>query len=226
MKKLLLLALALGLISSTAFADGNRRSDLVKRFETCEAILQEFMADPAYAIPPPVFERARALIIVNQFKAGLILGVKSGYGVVMVKKPDGHWSLPVLLNASEASLGLQVGGKSIETVYVITDDATPKLLFNTRFNVGVDAKAVAGPRWAEYESVNKEILNTPVLIYTKSKGLFAGATLKAGYLARNDEANRVFYNTSFTMPELLYGNFVTPPEEIVPLMNYVQKLAP
>ena len=107
---------------------------------------------------------------------------------------------------------------------MITDDETPRRLFDGRVNFGVDAKAVIGPRWAEMESVNKDILSTPVLVYTKSKGLFAGATVKAGYLTRDDDANYDFYRTPYTMPELLYGNFVTPPEEVRPLMAYVTKL--
>ncbi|HYP15979.1 MAG TPA: lipid-binding SYLF domain-containing protein, partial [Opitutus sp.] len=154
------------------------------------------------------------------------LGLKDGYGVIMVKKPDGRWSLPVLLAAGEASLGLQVGAKTIETVMIITNDQTPRLLFNQRVNIGVDAKAVAGPKAAERERDNRPLIDAPVLVYTKSKGLFAGATVKAGYLTRNDEANFVLYNTRNTLPELLYSDWIQPPPEVVPLMNYVQKIAP
>jgi lipid-binding SYLF domain-containing protein len=224
MKKFCLLALVA--VISASLGRATERTEYVTRIESCEAILQGFMADRAYAIPPMVWQRARGVIITNQFKAGFIFGVKGGNGVVMVKKADGKWSLPVMIDAGEASLGLQVGGKTVETVYIITDDQTPRKLFQGRFNVGVDANAVAGPKWAEVESVNKEILETPVLVYTKAKGLFAGATLKAGYITRNDDANREFYNTEYTMPELLYGNFVQPPKEVIPLMNLVSRLAP
>ena len=202
------------------------RSDCVTHVESCEAILQEFMADPATAIPDSILRQAKAIVIVNQFKAGFFLGVKDGYGVILVKKPNGHWSLPVLLSAGEASLGLQMGAKSIETVMIITNDETPRLLFNERFNVGVDAKAVAGPRAAERERDNHPIIDAPVLVYTKSKGLFAGATVKVGFLARNDEANFVLYHTEYTLPELLYSDWVQPVPEVQPLMNLVQKLAP
>lgn len=224
MKNLLLLALVA--VVTLPFARANERADLVKRVHSCEAVLRDFMADQNYAVPPQVWQRARAVIITNQFKAGLILGVKGGYGVLMVKKPDNSWSLPVMIDAGEASLGLQIGGKSVETIYIITDNETPRKLFQGRFNIGVDADAVAGPRFAEIESVNKEILETPVLVYTKAKGLFAGATLKAGYITRNDDANRGLYATQYTMPELLYGNFVEPTADVRPLMAYVKQLAP
>jgi lipid-binding SYLF domain-containing protein len=132
----------------------------------------------------------------------------------------------VLIKAGEASLGFQIGAKAVESIFVITDDATPQILFKQRFNVGVDAKAVAGPRAAEVERNNEEILRTPMLAYTKSVGLFAGATVKAGHVARNDKANFQLYNTRYTMPELLYSDWVQPPAEVQPLMALVQRLAP
>jgi lipid-binding SYLF domain-containing protein len=203
------------------------RDDLVGEVETCEAILEEFMGNSATAIPPQVCQQARAIMIVNQFKAGFLFGIKAGYGVIMVKQPGGQWSLPVLISAGEASFGLQLGAKSVETIYIITDDSIPKLLFNARFNIGVDAKAVAGPAEAATEKdMHSALTSAPVLVYTKSVGLFAGATVKAGYVARDDDANYILYNTNYTLPELLYSNWVPPPQEVQPLMRYVQRLAP
>jgi len=228
MKKLLTFCL-IGLLSAAwVRADDTHtaRSELVVRVETCEAILREFMASSSTAIPQGVWHKARAVMILSQFKAGFLFGVKGGYGVLMVKKPDGHWSLPVLIDASEASLGLQVGAKTVETVCIITDDATPRLLFTNRFNIGVDAKAVAGPKSAEYENDAEKVFIAPVLVYSRSVGLFAGATVKAGHVQRNDPANFTLYNTTYTMPELLYSDWVTPPPEVQPLMAYVQQLAP
>jgi len=224
MKKFLLLSLLA--LFGAASARAGSRAEYVTRIETCEAILQEFMANPATAIPAQVLERARGLVIVNQIRAGLFFGVKDGYGVILVKKADGHWSLPVLVAAGEISLGFQVGVNASETIMVITNDTTPRMLFNDRFHVGVDANAIAGPNAAEAEKFNKDLLETPVLVYTKSRGLYAGATVKTGWLQRADPANFTLYGTQYTMPELLYGDWVQPVPEVVPLMNLVQKLAP
>ena len=225
MKRILLLSLV-ALFGAAAVRGEVSRADLLDRVETCEAILQEFQSHATTAIPAAVLQKAQAIIIVNQFKGAFILGVKDGYGVILVRKPSGKWSLPVLLSASEASLGLQIGANSIETIYIITDPNTPRQLFKYRFNVGIDAKAVAGPKAAESEKVNAEILATPMLVYTKSTGLYAGATVKAGQLFRNDAANCLLYNTRYTLPELLYSDWVQPVAEVQPLMALVQKLAP
>jgi lipid-binding SYLF domain-containing protein len=221
-----LIALTATFAVGRAADQATKRADLISHVESCEAILQEFMARPETAIPSSVLARARAIVITNQFKAGILLGVQNGYGVVLVKKASGRWSVPVLIKAGAASLGFQLGATAVETIFVITDDQTPRLLFNNRFNVGVDAKAVAGPHAAEKEDSNHPIIYAPVLVYSKNAGLYAGATFKAGYLARNDAANQLLYNTAQEMPELLYSDWVAPIREVQPLMDFVQKIAP
>jgi len=224
MKKLFPFCLVLVFCAAAASARAlPNRADVVSHVESCEAILQEFESDPALAIPRPVLQSARALVIVNQFKAGFLFGIKGGYGIVMVKRANGSWSVPTLLDASELSAGLQLGAKSVETIYVITDDSTPRLLFKQRFTVGVDAKAVAGPSSAEVEK-DIHAKFAPLLVYTKSVGLFAGATIAASSIERDDDANVALYNTTHTMPELLYSDWVQPPVEVQPLMAYVQRI--
>lgn len=225
MKKFLLLSLV-ALFSAALLRAEITRAELVDRVESCEAILQSFQNRSEPTIPPRIMAAAKAIIIVNQFKAGLLLGVKGGYGVIMVKKANGRWSLPVLISAGETSLGLQIGASTVESVYIITDSNTPQLLFKKRFNIGVDAKAVIGPKAADAERFSAEILRTPMLVYTKSAGLFAGATVKAGHLSRSDVANSLLYSTQYTMPELLYGDWVAAPREVQPLMELVQRIAP
>jgi len=225
MKKFLLLSLLASFCVALS-ARAVSRGDAIERIESCEAILQEFQADPAYAIPAEILRRARAIVIVNQARAGFVLGIKDGYATMMVRRADNTWSLPVLLSAGEGSLGFQIGWTKIETIYVITDDATPRMFFKDRFNVGVDAKAVAGPRFAEREHLDDHVLLAPVLAYTKNKGLFAGVSVKGGYLARNDEATRELYNTNYTLPEILYSDWVKPNDDVIHLMNLVKSIAP
>jgi lipid-binding SYLF domain-containing protein len=217
-RSIFLVACALAFVSTLCAV--TVREKLAGRFETCEAIIRDFQAD----IPPEVLKQARGIIITNQVKGGLIFGMRYGYGVILVRKADGNWSLPVLIRAGETSLGLQAGGSSIETIYIINDEQTPKLLFTDRLNIGVDVAAIAGPRVADAEKISRELLNTPVLVYSKSKGLYAGATVKTGWIARADEDNFTFYQTQNTLPELLYSDWVQPPAEVQPLIAFVGEI--
>ncbi|KXU35442.1 hypothetical protein AXK11_06590 [Cephaloticoccus primus] len=221
---LLLLALFFVAPFGSLHAASPKRDDYVRRVETCEAILQEFMASPDHAIPREVLKHAKGLIIVNQFSAGFLFGVKDGWGVIMVRRADGSWSVPALLTAGEGSLGLQLGASANETIFVLNDESTPRLLFKGRFHIGADAKAVAGPKSAANEYTLADAIAQPILVYSKNRGLYAGAAFKAGYLSSNDQANHSLYSTQYSLPEILYSNWVTPAEEVRPLMNYVNSL--
>jgi SH3 domain-containing YSC84-like protein 1 len=194
---------------------------MTARIETCEAILREFQADKQIAIPEEVLRGAQGLVIVNQVKGGLIVGLQYGYGVILARRPDGTWSVPVFLRAGEASVGLQLGGHRAETIYVINDEAAVRLLFLGRTNFGVDAGAQAGPRAYEKELINRELLAARVLVYTRNQGYYAGATVKTGWLDRDDRANRDYYHTPHTLPELLYGDVVRVTPQVRPLVDYV-----
>jgi SH3 domain-containing YSC84-like protein 1 len=225
MKKLLLCLLAACLAAAPLARAEDNFDDLVNHLKDAETILRDFMSNPDTAIPPAVLAKARGLVIAHQFKASFLLGFQGGYAITLVKKRDGHWSVPGFMHAGEASLGLQVGGKATDLVYVLTDEETAHRLLQTRFNIGVDAKAVAGPHASEADN-STDILKTPVLIYSKTEGLYVGATIKSGYLTRDDTSNQLFYHTHYGLPEILYSDWVTPAPEATPLMNYVQQIAP
>ena len=223
MKRILLLAAVLSLATAAGAADF-KRADYVSRLQTCEAILQGMQLYPSSAIPADVLRRAKGLVIVNQVQVGFLVGVKDGWGVALVRKPNGQWSLPVFIKAGELSLGLQAGGKTVETVYVLMDESATRLLFQTRFKFGMDAKAVAGPHAAEAERSTPEF-NAQVLVYTNVNGFYAGATVKTGTMSPLVEATQRFYQTRYGVPEMLYSDWVQPQPEAQELMNYVQRLA-
>jgi len=218
------ISLALTLLVTTLAVQAERslpRKDYVTRVESCEAIIREFQYDQDYRIPRQVMQAAETIVIINQFKAGFIFGIKDGYAVALSKRPDGSWSLPAFMNAGEMSIGLQVGANAIETVLIITDASVTPLLYENKFNIGVDAKAIAGPRVAEAEKVTRILKEAPILVYTKKKGLFAGATVKAGWISANNRANRAFYNTRYSMPEILQGDWVPAQPEVEPLRQFI-----
>jgi lipid-binding SYLF domain-containing protein len=225
MKKFLSTLFCLTAFAAALPAATISRKSVVEHLDSCEAILQDMQGNVKTAIPADILRRAKGLVIVNQFQAGFFLGIKDGYAVALVRRPNGKWSVPAFLKAGELSLGLQVGGKSINAVYIIMDDNTTALLLKNRLNLGAEAKAVAGIRAAEREAVNSPLPGEAnVLIYSNIEGLYVGAALKTGYMSPNEEANRLFYSTSHRMPELLFSDWVTPPVEANFIMDYVTRL--
>ncbi len=226
MKKFLSALISLTFLAAALHAgDAFDRASVLGQLDSCEAILQEIQGNVKTAIPVEVLRKAKGIIIVNQFQGGFIFGIKDGYGVALVRRPNGKWSVPAFLKAGEFSFGLQVGAKSINAVYVLMDQDTARLLFRNRMNLGVDAKAVAGIRAAEREALSKALPgDANVLIYSSVEGFYLGATIKTGYLSPHQHANELFYGSSHRMPELLYSDWVTPPQEAHFIMDYVTRL--
>ena len=227
MKKFLSLLVALTALTCSSFAADPvvTRATIIEHLDSCEAILQDLQGNFKTAIPADVLRRAKGIVIVNQFQAGFIFGIKDGYAVAMARRPNGKWSVPAFLRTGELSFGLQAGGKSITAVYLLMDEAAARLLFKNKFNFGAEAKATAGVRAAERESTTTTLsTESNVLVYSASEGLFLGAALKTGYMSPDNDANRTFYNSSNRIPELLFSDWVTPPTEAHFIMDYVERL--
>src|SRR5258708_19460407 len=82
------------------------RADVVARLDTCEAILQQIQGNMRTAIPADVLRRAKGLVLVNQFQAGFIFGIKDGYAVALALRPHGRWSVPAFLRPRNSSFAL------------------------------------------------------------------------------------------------------------------------
>jgi len=206
-------------------ATGLTREAVVTHLDSCEAILQEMQGNVKTAIPADKLRAAKGIVIVNQFQAGFVVGIKDGYAVALVRRPNGKWSVPAFFRTGELSFGFQAGGKAINAVYVLMDDGAARLLLKNRFNIGAEAKAVAGIRAAERERTTHALPTEPnVYVYSTTEGFYLGAAVKTGYMSPHDESNRLFYNTTSRMPELLYSDWVTPPAEARFLMDYVTRL--
>jgi lipid-binding SYLF domain-containing protein len=218
-----LLAVAALLAASGLRAESGGK--YLARFETCEAIIREFQDDPQIAIPPVVLKSARALVIVNQIQGGLVLGVQYGYGTMLVRRADGSWSIPVLVKVGGAGFGLQLGGQRAESIYVFTEETAPRIIFDKRFNIDIDARAVAGPHAYEPEKLTPEVLAYPVLVYGRGQGYYAGVAVTAGWIDRHDAVNQAYYKTPYSTPELLYGNDVAPTAGVRPLMDFVTQIS-
>lgn len=230
MKKFIALSASLlALAAAVPAAAQPKRESLLERLDSCEAILQEFQGNPKLAIPADVLKSAKGLIIINQFSGSFFLGVKDGYALMTVRRPNGKWSLPVFLRVGELSFGFQFGGRATNTIMVLLDDAVARRLFEGRFNLGAEFKAVAGIRATGVRTLDAQRVTNPlpadadVLVYSTHEGLQAGLALKTGWITPDSRANQLFYNTRYGLPEILYSDWITPPEEVKFFMSEVTR---
>src|SRR6267142_5404280 len=152
-----------------------RVRDLADYFETVQK-------DASTAVPAEILRKAEGLIIMRTYKAGFIVGVAGGHGVAVVKnKASGKWGPIGFLKAGEGSFGFQAGGQRADMILVLMNSDGVKVLTDSNLKIGVDVRATVGPKSAG-DQANLKTDQTPVLIYSDTKGLYGGASLQTGGL--------------------------------------------
>jgi lipid-binding SYLF domain-containing protein len=167
------------------------------------------------ALEPRIFEigsdllaRARGIIILHKFKAGLIVGGEAGNGIALVRdKTTGAWSAPAFISSAEGSYGLQIGAQESTIVLLLMNETGLKPLLGGSVNIGVDVAATAGP-FDEGGKIDTTTIQQPILVYSSSGGLFAGAAFKGGGILPEQKSNEMFYARG--MNDILFDHAVRP----------------
>jgi lipid-binding SYLF domain-containing protein len=178
------------------------------------------MAIPGRQIPTKLLADAQGLVIVpNVLKIGFIAGVRRGHGVVMVREPNGAWSLPQFMTLTGGSVGWQAGVQDTDVVLVFMTKKSIEGLLSGKFTIGADAAAAAGPVGRNAAAATDARLKAEVLSYSRSRGLFAGLALDGTVLEVNPVAQTTFYGSGPGQPP------VQVPESAAALVNEVTMLA-
>jgi len=145
-------------------------------------------------VPQSILDKTRCVAVFPEtvtISAGL--GGTHGDGVGFCKTSSGTWENPMFLNLIGGSIGLQAGVKSADMVLFITGDKAKEALKRGSFKVGGELSAVAGSFDRTLPSPHAE-----VVAYSRSQGLFMGASLEGVSLSRDDSDERAFYGTRET----------------------------
>ena len=188
MKKLMLLVALLSL-TSLGWADWDRESS-TDRLDKAGAVLHEIMAAPDKGIPEEVLEHAKCIAVVpHMIKGGLVFGAENGRGVATCRTAQG-WSAPAFFAITGGSWGLQIGVEGIDLVMIIQNDKGMQQLLTSKFQLGADASAAAGPVGRHASANTDWKLDTEILTYSRAKGAFAGLTLNGASIRRDDDSMR------------------------------------
>ena len=220
MKKLLVLLCMAGLaIPALAASD---KATLDQRLENSRVIIDEIMQTPDKGIPDGIVKEATCIAVVPSLKKGaFIIGAQYGQGVVTCRTGRG-WSGPVFIRMAGGSFGFQIGGQGTDLVLVAVNDKGLQDLLKSKFKIGGDASAAAGPVGRNAQASTDLTLHSELLTYSRSKGLFAGIDLDGTTVSQNTEDTTELYGAPHTFEEILKGN-VLPPADSRPFLRTVAK---
>lgn len=200
----------LGLLCfSTALLAEDKQDD-VDRLKAATEVIQQIMATPDKGIPEEVLDGAKCVAVVpHLIKGGFVFGAKHGRGVATCRTSSG-WSAPSFFTVTGGSWGAQIGVEGVDLVMLVMNDKGMQELLNSKFQIGGEASAAAGPVGRHASADTDWKLKTEILTYSRSKGAFVGATLEGAGIAQDQDAIRQMYGKDYTPRQLLTGK-VTPP---------------
>src|ERR1700681_4074263 len=211
MKKLrsVLLMGFMGLFGTLAWA-GTAREDTVARLQSSVDVLHAVMAAPDKGIPEEVLSNAKCILVVpNLIKGGFIIGGKHGRGIASCRTSDG-WSAPAFVSIGGGSWGLQIGVEGVDLVMLVINDRGLQHLLSSKFELSGEGSVAAGPVGRHASAGTDWMMNTEVLTYSRSKGVFAGLTLEGAVVEQDDDSTRAIYGKKMMFRNILSGNASTP----------------
>ena len=219
MKKLMLFVALLSL-TSLGWAESNRESS-TDRLDNAGKVLHEIMAAPDKGIPEEVLEHAKCIAVVpHMIKGGFVFGAENGRGVATCRTAKG-WSAPAFFAITGGSWGLQIGVEGIDLVMIIQNEKGMQHLLASKFQLGADASAAAGPVGRHASADTDWKLDTEILTYSRAKGAFAGLTLNGASIRRDDDSMQAIYGRHVTTRAVLTGK-VAAPAAAQPFLNAVR----
>lgn len=210
MKKQIVVLSALLSVASLGYASDSPKADATERLEKAATVLHQVMGTPDNGIPEEVMDHAKCVAVVpHMIKGGFVFGAEGGRGVATCRTASG-WSAPAFFTVAGGSWGLQIGVEGIDLVMVFQNDKGMEHLLNSKFKVGGDASAAAGPVGRHASANTDWKLNTEILTYSRAKGAFAGLTINGAAVHEDEDSMKAIYGPGVTERQVLTGK-VPPP---------------
>jgi len=205
MKLLTTMALGAGMLCAA-------EPDAPKRLAAAAQAFQEVMDTPDKSIPQDLLNHAQCLIIVPGLKTGaFIFGAKYGKGFFSCRKKDGvGWASPGSIRVEGGSFGLQIGGTETDVFMLVMNQRGMERLLSTKFTLGGDATAAAGPVGRSTQAETDAALTAEILTWSRAKGLFAGISLSGATLREDEDWNKELYGHPIKNREIITGTTAPP----------------
>lgn len=180
------------------------------RLNSAAEVLDEIMKVPEKGIPKDLLEKAECVAIVpGMIKGGFIVGAKWGKGAVSCRQ-GGRWGAPLMIEITGGSIGLQIGGQATDLVMLVMNERGKSMFYRDKFTVGAGVAATAGPVGRDASAETNARLRAEILTYSRSRGLFAGATIGGASVRPDKSDNRALYGRD-VMPRKILVGAVEPP---------------
>src|SRR6266436_1729848 len=93
---------------------------------------------------------------------------------------------------------------------LVMNDQGFQHLLSSKFQLSGEGSVAAGPVGRHASAGTDWKMNTEMLTYSRSKGVFAGLKLEGAVVQEDDDSTRAIYGKHMTFPNILSGKVTTP----------------
>jgi lipid-binding SYLF domain-containing protein len=162
-------------------------------------------------IPKDLLNKSVCTIVVPGVKkGGFIIGGKYGRGFASCRHGKAGWTAPAGMRVEGGSFGLQVGGAESDIVLLVMNKSGMEKLLKSKFTLGGEASAAAGPMGREAEAMTDAMMRAEILSWSHSRGVFGGISLQGSTLREDSEPNEHLYGKGTTNAAILSGKVSIP----------------
>ena len=224
MRKTILILACLTLCAGAIASAASVSEQLVKSTN----VLNEIMGAPDKGIPSDLLDKAVCVgIVPSELKFAIGVGGSYGRGVLVCRKGGtGGWSAPSLFTLGGGSFGFQLGGKATDVVFIVMNARGASKLVQDNVKLGAELSAAAGPVGRSGEGATDAQMRAEILSYSRTRGLFAGASLDGAVVKQDKDDNEKLYGRRLTAKEILFAGTVSSPQTARGLDRALDKYSP
>ena len=203
-------SLVLMCIGATVLSAEEKIAD--HRVEASAEVVRDMMQMPDKGIPRDLIEKAKCVVVIPGVKKGaIVVGGEYGKGFASCRtSPGGPWGAPSAVALEGGSVGLQIGGSSTDVIMLVMNDRGLQHLLSDKFSLGGEAEVAAGPVGRDAAANTDISMRAEILTWSRSRGVFAGLSLKGATLHTDSDENEKLYGRRLSSREILQGD-VRPP---------------
>ena len=178
----------------------------------------EAVAPAARARAGALLQRAKAVLLLPDYgRGGLVIGAQGGQGVLVARQADG-WSDPVFYNLGGVSVGAQAGVAAGRiALLLMTDRALERVRSDRRFSLTADAGLTVADLSRRRQASGGKL--SDVVVWSDTKGAYAGASVGISGLMTDREANEAYYRRAgVTVAQILDGRVPNPNNNLLDLV--------
>jgi SH3 domain-containing YSC84-like protein 1 len=218
-----LLAGAVALTTGNLWA-ASRAEDSIERLQLSSDTLRAMINAPDKGIPEEVVSNAKCIVVVPHLvKGAFVIGGQHGRGIATCRTNEG-WSAPAFVSVGGGSWGLQIGVEGVDLVMLVMNDHGLQRLLSSKFQIGADASASAGPVGRHASAGTDWTMKTEILTYSRSNGVFAGISLDGAVVEQDEDSTRAIYGSDPSFHAVLSGK-VRAPDSTLKFLKAVSEVA-